>query len=77
MAARLVEAKVAKHLYISQGMVRALEHVTRLEDDAVAVDFLNGVSGIGFPRWPEHTDLTWCAVLCPLLCKLLQSSFEE
>ncbi len=66
-----------KGLFSRVGLVGTLAHLARLGDEAATVDFLNGVSGLGFPRWPDCSDLTWCAMLSPMLVRLLQSHFEE
>ena len=68
---------MTKGLYVQLGLGRTLAHLSRLGDEAAAVDFLNAMAGLGFPRWPDHQDLSWCALLAPILVKLLQSQYEE
>ncbi len=74
---RLVEAQVVKGLYSKLGLVPALTHIARLGDEAVVVDFLHAMSGFGFPRWPDCGDVSWVALVSPMLTRLMQSQFEE
>jgi hypothetical protein len=77
MPLRLVEAQVVKGLYSKLGLVPALTHIARLGDEAVVVDVLHAMSGFGFPRYPDSSDVSWCALISPMLTKLMQSQFEE
>ena len=77
IASRQAEISVARHLLVAEGAAAVLSHIGRRGNLSVAVDVLQALSGVGFPRWPASTELDWLVDLCPVLLQLLQSNYEE
>jgi con80 domain of Katanin len=77
LASRRSEIKVIRHIWSQRGACAALSHIGKLRNLSIAVDVLQAIAGVGFPKWPQFVDLDWLVELTPVLVSLLQSDFEE
>jgi hypothetical protein len=77
LASRRSEIKVIRRIWAQKGACAALSHVGKLRNLSIAVDVLQAIAGVGFPKWPQFVDLDWLVELMPVVVSLLQSDYEE